>query len=228
MLRICDVSVSLGNLSVLDRVSFHVNEREIVVLIGPSGCGKSTILRAISGLVPMESGQINRNEGRLAFVFQDNRLLPWRTVYDNVRLVNEEEAPGEIDELLAAVGLRGFEGYYPSQLSGGMLKRCGIARAFFRHGQLLLMDEPFQGLDYPLRREMLSMLLQVWRSRPQGVVFVTHEIDEALSVASRILVMSKRPTRVIREFLLPGSEGRDPTREDLSSIRREIIEVITK
>ena len=129
--------------------------------------------------------------------------------------------------LIAAVGLEGFERYYPSQLSGGMARRCALARAFHFGGEIFLMDEPFQGLDYGIRMEMLSMLLSIWQRERPGVLFVTHEIDEALTVATRIAVLTPRPTTICQRFDLPGPEGRDASAPELARLRQEIIRRIT-
>lgn len=227
MLEIRGISKRMGELPVLEDVSLKVNDGEIVALMGPSGCGKSTLFNLISRLEASDSGSMEGIGDSVACVFQDDRLLPWRTVWENIRLVREPEDPAGIQELIDAVGLKGFEAYYPGQLSGGMQKRCGIARAFYYKGELLLMDEPFQGLDYCLRHEMLSMLLRVWRLHRQSVLFVTHEIDEALAVAGRIIILSKRPGRVLKEIVLPGYGERNLGSSELTEIRQEIISVIT-
>lgn len=226
MLNIKHIRCGFGELTVLQDISFQVRDDEIVALIGPSGCGKSTILNVIAGLQKAEDGQVSGNERATAFVFQDDRLLPWHSVWNNISLVRDTEDKGAIAALIRDVGLEGFEQYRPGQLSGGMKKRCGVARAFYYDSNLLLMDEPFQGLDYPLRQEMLRMLLRVWGSRRQGVLFVTHEIDEALTVAGRILVLSGRPSRVIREIQLPPYGTRERDSGDLQHIRQEILSLI--
>ena len=228
MLTISNVNKSFGDLPVLTDFSLSVSPGEIVALIGPSGCGKTTLLNIISGLDAPDSGTVQRRSTRLSYLFQSTRLLPWRTVYDNIRLVREDASHAEIQELIEAVGLAGFERYYPGQLSGGMAKRCALARAFHYQGDLLLMDEPFQGLDYGLRMEMLSMLLSIWRGGKQGILFVTHEIDEALTAATRIAVLSGRPTTVREIISLPGQEGREATAPELDTIRRHIIHSITE
>lgn len=228
MLTLTKIRKSFGGLPVLKDFSLSVSPGEIVALIGPSGCGKTTLLNIISRLEEPDSGTAVLHSGRLSYLFQSTRLLPWRTVYENIRLVREEAPPEEVRALIKAVGLEGFEDYYPGQLSGGMAKRCALARAFHYGGDLLLMDEPFQGLDYGLRMEMLSMLLAIWRGGNQGVLFVTHEIDEALTVATRIAVLSPRPTTVQEVIPLPGSEGRDATAPELDGIRRHIIRLITE
>ena len=154
--------------------------------------------------------------------------MPSPPIIDTIRLVREDASHAEIQELIEAVGLAGFERYYPGQLSGGMAKRCALARAFHYQGDLLLMDEPFQGLDYGLRMEMLSMLLSIWRGGKQGILFVTHEIDEALTAATRIAVLSGRPTTVREVISLPGQEGREAAAPELDTIRRHIIRSMTE
>ena len=228
MLKISNLNKSFGTLAVLDDLNLEIKPQEIVALIGPSGCGKTTLLNIISGLDTPDSGSVECTDRHISYMFQSARLLPWRTVYENIRLVREDAEKEEITSLIESVGLKGFENYYPGQLSGGMAKRCALARAFHYGGRLLLMDEPFQGLDYGLRMEMLSMLLTIWRSKRQSVLFVTHEIDEALTVASRIAVLSSRPTTIKEVIELPGKEGRDASAPELAEIRRHIIRQITQ
>ncbi len=227
MLTIDRVCKSFGSLSVLKDVSLTVGDGEIVALIGPSGCGKTTLLDIISGLSQPDSGTVIGGEN-ISYMFQSARLLPWRTVYQNIRLVREDVSPEEIHELIKAVGLEGFANYYPDQLSGGMAKRCALARAFHYQGTHLLMDEPFQGLDYGIRMEMIAMLLSVWKKHRQGILFVTHEIDEALTVASKIVLLRARPMTIRDVISLPGKEGRDPSSPELTAIRQEIIHAITE
>lgn len=227
MLRLEHIKLEIESLPILDDISLYVADDEIVAIIGPSGCGKSTLLDIIAGLKTPDAGTMEDDGYQKAFVFQDDRLLPWRTVWKNISIVNDVEKKEEIEGLLAEVGLQGFENYYPDQLSGGMKKRCGIARAFYYHSGLLLMDEPFQGLDYCLRNEMLHMLLRVWEKHKQGVLFITHEIDEALMVANRILVLSNRPAKIIKEIKLPAYEERKNQELLLNQIRQDIIAAIT-
>ena len=144
-----------------------------------------------------------------------------------MRLVREDAPGEEVRALIAAVGLEGFEHYYPGQLSGGMARRCALARAFHFGGSLFLMDEPFQGLDYGIRMEMVEMLLTMWRREKPGVLFVTHEIDEALTVATRIAVLTPSPTTIQTWYTLPGAEGREASAPELLDLRREIIRQIT-
>lgn len=228
MLIVENVCQSFGELSVLDDISFKVSNDEILALIGPSGCGKSTLLNIISGLEKPDSGNISGVKGSIAFIFQDDRLLPWKTVWENISLVNEEEDKEVIENLIYDVGLEGFEQYKPGKLSGGMKKRCSIARAFYYKSEILLMDEPFQGLDYFLRQEMLQMLLRVWGSHKKPVLFITHEIDEALMVANRIIILSNRPSSIIKEIQLPPYEQRNSRGCGLNKIRKEILSIISE
>ena len=227
MLRLSGICKRFEDLPVLSNLSLTLSRGEIVALIGPSGCGKTTLLNIISGLTAPDAGTVEGVDGRLSYMFQSARLLPWRTVEENIRLVREDAPAGEVRSLIAAVGLEGFERYYPSQLSGGMARRCALARALHFGGEIFLMDEPFQGLDYGIRMEMLSMLLSIWQRERPGVLFVTHEIDEALTVATRIAVLTPRPTTICQWFDLPGPEGRDASAPELARLRQEIIRRIT-
>lgn len=224
ILKFLNIEKSFEDVGVLKNLSFEVTVEEIVCVIGPSGCGKSTMLNIISGLIPPSCGKVINNSQNTSYVFQEDRLLPWKDVYANIRIVNDKSAHEYIMELIQKVGLEGFEGFYPSELSGGMRQRCSIARAFNYEADLLLMDEPFKSLDYNLRIGMIRYLLTLWESTKKTIVFVTHEIDEALLLGDRVLLLSNRPTQVSREFHLekPKSE-RSLTDPDLIEIRSEII-----
>ena len=240
MLKLSGITKSYDGLPVLSDLSLTLSPGEIVALIGPSGCGKTTLLNLISGLATPDTGTIKATDTRLSYMFQSPRLLPWRTVEENIRLVREDAEPEAVRTLISDVGLKGFEGYYPTQLSGGMARRCALARlsggmarrcalarAFHFGGEFFLMDEPFQGLDYGIRMEMVNMLLEIWKIKKPGVLFVPHEIDEALTVATRIAVLTPRPTTIQTWITLPGREGRDASAPELTEIRREIIGRIT-
>ena len=188
MLTLEHVSKSYGGLPVLNDLSLTLSEGEILALIGPSGCGKSTLLNIISGLVRPDAGSVSGADVKMSYMFQSARLLPWRTVRENIRIVRQDAAEEEVAAIIAAGGLQGFADYYPGQLSGGMARRCALARACLGGGAIFLMDEPFSGLDYGIRMEMVDMLLSIWRREKPGVLFVTHEIDEALTVATRIAI----------------------------------------
>lgn len=197
------VSLRFKERSVLEDVSLTLPAHRMTCLIGPSGCGKTSILNMISGLLPASSGTVHRPSERVGYIFQEDRLLPWETVYDNVRLVREDEDSEEITSLLEALALTGFENAYPHQLSGGMRQRCALARGFYFHGDLLLMDEPFKSLDYDLRLSLIAYLGKLWKRHGNTILFVTHDIDEALLLGHRIVVLSKRPTRIVRQVDIP-------------------------
>lgn len=193
----------------LDRVTLDVRAGEFLSLVGPSGCGKSTLLRLLSGLDSPDAGHahhlgksISGPVEDIGMVFQQPTLLPWRNVLDNVLLPvelvggNRDRYIDQARELLATVGLSGFESRFPAELSGGMQQRVGICRALVRQPSVLLMDEPFAALDLLTRDEMALELLRVCQIRPVTVVFVTHSITEAVLLSDRVAVMSPRPGRL--------------------------------
>jgi NitT/TauT family transport system ATP-binding protein len=190
----------------LEDVSLQVDEGSFTCIVGPSGCGKSTLLRIIGGLEEPTSGTVTRNvDGPgipAAFVFQEHGVFPWFTVLDNVGFglrmagVARAERQEKAREWIARVGLTGFEGAYPHQLSGGMRQRIAIARAFATGSPLLLMDEPLGALDAQTRLLMQEELVRLWESERKTVVLVTHGIEEALLLGDRVVVMSARPGRL--------------------------------
>lgn len=201
-----------GRLPVLDHISFQVKEREFLCLVGASGCGKTTLLKLIAGLEDPTAGSIGlagekvqQPSRRVGFVFQDPTLMAWRTVKANVMLplevdgLNEREAQDQAQALLDLVGLHGFEGTHPAQLSGGMAQRVALARALVHDPQLLLLDEPFGALDALTRERMGRELLRIWRARRKTVVMVTHSVPEAVYLADRVLVLGPRPASIVDE-----------------------------
>jgi NitT/TauT family transport system ATP-binding protein len=186
-----------------------VREGEFVSIVGPSGCGKTTFLRIIDGLESHDAGTI-RIDGRVtrkpgpdrAFVFQDDSLFPWRNVWKNAEFGLEvqrrvtAETRERVNGLLDLVGLKGFERFYPHQLSGGMRQRLNLARALAVNPEVLLMDEPFAALDAQTREIMQTELLRIWETRRATVLFITHQIDEAVYLSDRVLVFSRRPGRI--------------------------------
>jgi NitT/TauT family transport system ATP-binding protein len=208
---------------VLDGVSLRADTGEFVCLLGPNGCGKTTLLRILGGLEPPTAGEV-RFDGRpieyggagglhVGVVFQEDRLLPWMTLEDNVALVLKAQGRDRADRsetarrYLGFVGLAGFEGYYPSRVSGGMRQRAAIARALAIEPDLLLMDEPFGSLDAQNRRIMQGEVKRIWAETGKTIVFVTHAIEEAVSIGTTLIMMSARPARV-RE-LIRNDGGRD-------------------
>ncbi len=224
ILKLDNVNKSFNDIDVLKDFSMKIYSKEIVCIVGPSGCGKSTLLNIISGLIQPCSGKIKHGRFNISYVFQEDRLLPWKNVYENIRLVNKDSSREKCMDFISRVGLKGFEGYYPSELSGGMRQRCSIARAFNYEGDLLLMDEPFKSLDYQLRIDMINYLLKLWDNTKKSIIFVTHEIDEALMLGDRILLLSTRPSKIYKEFIVQNDKmDRSLDDSSLMRIRNDII-----
>ena len=200
---------SSGRTVALQDVNLAIGKDEFIALVGPSGCGKSTLLRAISALIKPSKGTIlidgaplSRPSNQVGIVFQQAVLLPWRTVFDNVLLPAEilrldlVKARARARDLLNMVGLSGFEARYPGELSGGMQQRAAICRALIHNPSMLLMDEPFAALDALTREELGLELLRIWAAEKKTIVFVTHNISEAILLADRVVAMSPRPGRI--------------------------------
>jgi NitT/TauT family transport system ATP-binding protein len=204
----------------LQDVSLAIGDGEFVTVLGPSGCGKSTLLHVIAGLTPPTRGRvvfegIPERTAMAAVVFQDHALFPWRTVLGNVafgpevRGVRAAEREARARALLELVGLQGFEERYPRELSGGMRQRVAIARALAVEPALLLMDEPFSALDAQSRALMQLELLAVWERTRKSILYVTHQIQEAVLLGDRVVVMTRRPGRVLTERRVPLARPRD-------------------
>lgn len=211
-----------GRRLAVERADLTVASGEFLALVGPSGCGKSTLLKAAAGLVALTGGQVlvggapvGESTARVGMVFQNDALLPWRSVVDNVRLplqIDGGRRTGQdqrIAELLDLVGLSDFGDYLPRQLSGGMRKRVALARTLASEPTVFLMDEPFGPLDALTRREISADFLALWERLRTTVVFVTHDVDEALLLADRVAVMSPSPGRIVEEFVNPLDRPRD-------------------
>lgn len=227
ILKFLNIEKYFEEVSVLHNFSMEANREEIVCIIGPSGCGKSTMLNIISGLTAPSCGKVINNSQNTSYVFQEDRLLPWKDVYENIRIVNDKSSHKTCIELIEKVGLKGFEGFYPCELSGGMRQRCSIARAFHYEADLLLMDEPFKSLDYNLRIGMIRYLLTLWESKKKTIIFVTHEIDEALLLGDRILFLTNRPTKVLTEFNIETPKiKRSLTDLLLVKVRNQILDLL--
>jgi NitT/TauT family transport system ATP-binding protein len=208
-LAISGLGKSFGDLEVLRGIDLAVERGEFIALVGPSGCGKTTFLRIVAGLEAASAGQVLL-DGRAVrapgsdrgFVFQTDSLLPWRSVFANAIIGREiagQVGPAErarTMELLKLVGLEGFEHYHPRQLSGGMRQRVNLARALAIDPQILLMDEPFSSLDAQTREIMQTELMRIWEQGRKTVLFVTHQIDEAVFLSDRVLVFARRPGRL--------------------------------
>lgn len=216
----------------LQGLELTVEPGEFVAIVGPSGAGKSTLLNIVAGLDRLYEGDVDCASGdngvrdpRVAYVFQTPRLMPWLTALDNVRLVLPPEA-GSVEaarEILDEVGLQGFEDAYPGQLSGGMQRRVALARAFSVRPALLLMDEPFASLDEPLAWRLRGGLHELWCRHRPTVLFVTHDLTEALSLADRVLFLSPRPARVVWEQPVELPRPRKPDDSGVERLRADLL-----
>ena len=230
-------------LSVLQDINLTVNEEEFVALVGPSGCGKSTLLNIASGLLEPTSGTVKFTEveagyePRMSIVFQETGLFPWRNVHDNIAFgletagmpINEREE--RIKHYIELVGLKGFEKSFPHQLSGGMRQRVGIARALAIEPDLLLMDEPFSALDAQTRTIMQEELVTLWEKTRLTTLYVTHNIQEAVMLADRVVLLSRRPGKVnkILTIDIPRADRDKPEHaEEIAEFIRIIWEHISK
>ena len=198
------VSKSFDSLEIFHDLSLHVDANQIVAVVGPSGSGKTTLLKLVTGIVQPDEGTITVAEGPVGYVFQEPRLLPWRTALDNVAAglraqgSNKEDARGRAAAWLERVGLSGFEHYHPAELSGGMAQRVSIARAFAVDPRILLLDEPFSNIDQTLKGSLMEILQSIIRERQTTAMYVTHDLTEALRLADRIVEIS--PERRLREL----------------------------
>ncbi|WP_253610627.1 MULTISPECIES: ABC transporter ATP-binding protein [unclassified Bradyrhizobium] len=242
------VSISLGEgaetFEAVRDLDITVAPGELVCVLGPSGCGKSTLLGALAGHLQVTRGRLAVDERPIlgpspdrGMVFQQHTLFPWKRVRDNVafglkmRGIAKAERRRTADEFLKLVGLEGFESFYPSQLSGGMQQRVEIARALINQPRVLLMDEPFGALDAQTRILMQEVLLDIWTKIPTTTMFVTHDIEEALFLADRIIVMSARPGRVIDDIRLPFGRPRNSelvTESEFVHLKRHVLNLLRR
>ncbi len=229
-----DVTLSYTGAPVLGNLTLTVQPGEILVLTGPSGCGKSTVLRALAGLLAPDAGRVSADGEQITttsrdrgMVFQDSALLPWRSVRSNIELAlklrgeprstRRARAERWIDE----VGLTGFADYLPKSLSGGMRQRVQLARGLAGAPRAVMMDEPFGALDAQTRAAMQRLLIATWRAHPTTIVFVTHDVDEALILGDRVAVLGGGGLRVLQEIPRPRTEN-----VDRSALRTEILEAL--
>ncbi|MEF7613540.1 ABC transporter ATP-binding protein [Aquincola sp. MAHUQ-54] len=227
-----------GPLPVLDRVDLVVAPGEFVALLGPSGCGKSTLLRLVAGLEPAAEGEllqdgepITRPDPSRIVVFQDPTLYPWRTVWDNVALGLQARGllktqRTRVDEALARVGLTQFAQAHPHQLSGGMAQRVALARALVNDPRLLVLDEPLGKLDSLTRLTMQSELVALWQRAGFSALLVTHDVEEALFMAQRVIVFSDRPARIVADIANPLPYPRHRGHPRLAALRHQALRLL--
>ena len=230
--RICkSLLIDHTDFAVIENVSFNVSKNEFVSIIGPSGCGKTTLLKLIAGLLDPTSGKIScllptaNNRPTNALVFQNHGLFPWLTVLENTafgleaRNIPKHKRDMIAHKILVQIGLSEFEARFPHQLSIGMQQRVAVARAFAVEPHILLMDEPFSALDAQTKIILQEELLRLWKDHRHTVIFVTHDIEEAILLSDRILVMSGRPGTIIEEVPIPIPRPRHPMESDYAKIR---------
>lgn len=223
-----DYDADRGSIHAIDDVDLRIGPSEFVSVVGPSGCGKSTLMllvaglmRPIDGRIVIDGAAVTKPYSGLGLMFQTDLLLDWRTVRDNVMLqadvrrMDRHEARRHAADLLERVGLDGFENRWPWELSGGMRQRVAICRTLLHHPRLLLMDEPFSALDALTRETMIRLLQRMWLEERPAVMFVTHDIEEAVFLSDRVIIMSARPGRIVEEVPVNLPRPRDTkTRED--------------
>ncbi len=225
---------------VIDSVSFGVEAGEFVCLLGPNGCGKTTLLRIVGGIEPASRGSVlldglpvladRRHQRHVGVVFQEDRLLPWLSLRDNVTLVlrplglDAAERRARAAHYLRLAGLQGFEDYYPGRVSGGMRQRAAIARALAIEPDVLLMDEPFGALDAQNRRIMQQEVRRIWAETRRTILFVTHSIEEAVAIGTTLIMLSARPSRIRERIRIDGGRERGKLIDDLNAMIMEEVE----
>ena len=229
-----------GNVTLaLDGINLDVKEGEFLCIVGPSGCGKTTLLRIVAGLETPSSGGLYLNNTPITgpgsdrgMVFQEFALFPWRTVLKNIEFGLELKGTGRGErvkrakECLDIVGLEGFDAHFPHMLSGGMKQRASIARALANDPEVLLCDEPFGALDAQSRNALQVELLRIWEETKKTVLFVTHSVDEAAFLADRVVVLSKRPGRVVEQFEIDIPRPRVRTGSEINEIRGRVLKLL--
>jgi len=229
------------NVHVLDQVSCRIEKGRFVSIVGPSGCGKTTLLRIITGLEKASAGRVLLDDAELVqgsvaigLVFQEYALFPWRTTLQNIEMgpeikgVGKEKRRSTAMEYIKMFNLSGFENRYPRELSGGMKQRVAIARTLIMNPRVVLMDEPFGSLDSQTRNGLQEFLLGVWERRRDTILFVTHNVDEAVFLSDQIIVLSKRPARIVKTFEVGLQRPRDRTGYECNEIRREVLKVLSE
>jgi NitT/TauT family transport system ATP-binding protein len=222
---------------VLEDVNLEVSESDFVCIVGPSGCGKSTLLNIIGGFLRSTRGQVLIDgvpvvgpDPKRVFIFQENGVFPWLTVEENIGFgllkKTKEESAQIVKHYVEMVGLTGFEKSYPQEISGGMKQRVEIARALAANPDILYMDEPFGALDFFTRLRMRAELVNIWQREKKTVLFVTHDVEEAIQLSDRIVVMSSRPARIARVIDVNLARPRDLDSLEYLSIRDEIFEIL--
>ena len=228
ILALDGVGFDYGTLTVIDGLDLQVDKGELVVCVGPSGCGKSTLLALLGGHIEPTRGKIVR-QGQSRTIYQDGGLFPWLTVRENIdrglpRGTESAARAKKVDEWLEITRLAEFKNHYAHQLSGGMRQRVELARALAAETDILLLDEPFSALDYQTRTRMRKELVATLSERPRTVVFVTHDIEEAVQLGDRVVVLGSRPANVRRVLALPPGRPRPPAAPGVAEAEQAIMD----
>ena len=237
--KVTHLTKKFDDLLVLDDISFTVKEGEFLCIVGPTGCGKTTFLNSLTKLYKPTSGEILINDEpvdllrhNIAYIFQEYSTMPWLTVEENVgfgldiKNIPKSEAKEKVNEYLQVVGLEKYRNYYPDQLSASMLQRVVIARAFATEPEVLLMDEPYGQLDIELRFRLEDELLKLWERNKTTVIFITHNIEEAVYLGERILVLTNKPTSIKKEIYNNIQRPRNIAAKDFVDLRNEVTDLI--
>lgn len=228
MIELSNISLAFGQISVFSSFSLSLKEGSSNVLLGPSGCGKTSLLRLLAGSVTPDSGKVLLSPNTVvAYAFQESRLFPWLSVVDNVGLacgekIKRKDRRQRALSLLRQLGLEDFAQSKPSELSGGMKQRVALARTFAQPASLILLDEPFQGLDLGLKLSIMDLCAKLWQERGGTLVFVTHDIHESLYLGQELFLLSPRPTNCVERLSLDGK----PTNRDLAEPRYQQAEAM--
>ena len=230
---------SAETVQVLNDINYHVQDGRFVSIVGPSGCGKTTLLRIIAGLEESSGGnlllngrEISNDVNRIGLVFQEYALFPWRTTLQNIELgleimdVPKEERRSAAMNYIRSFGLTDFENRYPHELSGGMQQRVAIARTLITDPKVVLMDEPFGSLDSQTRNNLQGFLLSLWQKKKVSIIFVTHNVDEAVFLSDEVLVFSKRPARIVAQFDISSPRPRERTSTECNQMRKMILDAL--
>ena len=239
MLKINNLSKKYDKLIVLEDINLEIADSEFICLLGPSGCGKTTLLRIVAGLGQATTGEIILNNQKITrtntcigMVFQEYALFPWRNILDNaifgleMQGIDRETARNKTRKYLRLLGLEQFEKSYPHELSGGMKQRVAILRALLVKPEVLLMDEPFGALDAQTRNQLQTELLKIWSKDKKTVLFVTHSVDEAVYLADRVIIFSKRPGRIRKTIEIKLPRPRDRTSMEVNKVRSKVLRAL--
>ena len=227
------------SIHVLENIEHRIENGQFISIIGPSGCGKTTLLRIIAGLERASAGKVLldgkgmvQGSEEVGMVFQEYALFPWRTTLENIEMgleirgVDKEKRRSTAMEYIETFDLSGFENRYPRELSGGMKQRVAIARTLIMNPRVVLMDEPFGSLDSQTRNGLQEFLLRIWQKRADTIIFVTHNVDEAVFLSDQIIVLSKRPARIVNILEVGLPRPRDRTSEECNKIRRDVLKIL--